>query len=185
MTKITFSWFELRRSKVARSFMLLLTLLAAGIPSAIAGNGDSHLGLHAGISYPRILSVQLSYTKENRYHDAYDFYVDAFTQWKQCPTCGKVCKDTFWKNCYGLTVGGTFKPAVHRGRNNVGRVRLGADLGTNTRSFMAGVELGYEHVWTLRSGVQLVLQQRNEFNFWAKPTFVNGIQAGVRLPLSF
>ena len=162
---------------------LFVLLQAVAVPRVMAGNGDVHLGIQSGLSYPRILDFKLMVTKETRYHDAYEFFAEYFTQWNDCNLCGKVCKETFWKSRYALSVGGAYKPCVKRGRNSFGRLRVGADLGTNTRHFMLGVELGYEHVWTLRSGVQIVFEQKNEFNFWAKPTFINGFTAGVRLPI--
>lgn len=166
-----------------KPFLLTFIILACCTPRAAAGVGDGHLGLQAGVLYPRIMNVTLSYDKETRYHNAWEFYVDYSTQWNDCETCGKVCKDSFWKSRYALGVGGAYKPAVRRGKNNVGRVRMGLDLGTNTRDFAMGIELGYEHVWAFRSGVQLVLQQKNEFTFWGKPFLKNGLLVGVRIPL--
>lgn len=166
-----------------KPFLLAAILWVCCTPRAAAGIGDGHLGLQAGVLYPRIMNVTLSYDKETKYHNAWEFYLDYSTQWKDCVTCGKVCTDSFWKTRYGLGVGGAYKPAVRRGKNNVGRLRMGLDIGTNTREFAMGVELGYEHVWAFRSGVQLVLQQKNEFTFWGKPLLKNGLLMGVRIPL--
>lgn len=166
-----------------KPFLLLLFMAVCCTPRAAAGTGDGHLGLQTGVLYPRIFNVTLSYDKETRYHNAWEYYLDYSTQWKDCPTCGKVCQDSFWKNRYSFGGGIAYKPAVKRGKNNVGRVRLGLDLGTNTREFAMGIEIGYEHVWAFRNGVQLVLQQKNEITFWGKPLLKNGLLAGIRIPL--
>lgn len=160
--------------------VMLLTVTAANVQ---AGDRDRHLGLSAGVMYPRIFSATLHFDKETRYHNAFEAYADYFCQWDKCPTCNKVCSESFWKNRYGLSFGAAYKPCVNRGRNSFGRVRIGADLGTNTRNFVLGVELGYEYVWTLRNGMQMALIQKNEVNFWAKPVFKNGLQIGVRIPM--
>jgi hypothetical protein len=61
-------------------------------------------------------------------------------------------------------------------------MRFGFDVGTCTRSFALGVEVGYEWVFVTRSGAQLVLQEKSEVTFWNKPRFKNGLLAGVRIP---
>lgn len=167
---------------VMRTLAVVFVLLMAG-GTVQAGERDKYIGLQAGVMYPRIFSATLSFEKEGRYHNAFEAYVDYFTQWNDCPTCGKVCSDSFWNSRYGLSFGATYKPCVNSTRNSFGRMRFGADLGTNSRSFAAGIEIGYEHVWTLRNRVQLVFIQKNEVNFWAKPTFCNGVQLGIRIPL--
>ena len=162
---------------------LFLIMAIYCTPRAVAGTGDGHLGVQTGLMYPRILNITLSYDKEVKYHNAWEAYIDYSTQWNKCKTCDKVCKKSFWKSRYAFGVGAAYKMAVKRGRNNVGRFRVGLDLGTNTRNFAMGVEVGYEHVWAFRNGVQLVLQQKNEITFWGKPLMKNGALVGIRVPL--
>lgn len=166
-----------------QQLLVALVLTLCCTPRAAAGNGDGHLGLQAGVLYPRIFNATLSYDVETRYHNAWEFYADYSTQWDDCPVCGHVCTESFWHSRYSFGVGAAYKPAVVRGKNNLGRFRIGGDLGTNTRHFAMGIELGYEHVWSFRSGWQLVLQQKNEITFWGKPLFKNGLLLGVRIPL--
>ena len=123
--------------------ILFLLLIMATATTARAGDGDHHLGLQAGVLYPGMLNATLSVDFETKYHNAFEFYLDAFTEWKDCPDCGKVCKESFWKSNYGLSVGAAYKPTVNRTRNSVGRFRMGADVGTANRGFALGVELGY------------------------------------------
>lgn len=163
--------------------LLLSLFLVCFTPRVAAGEGDGHFGIQTGIMYPRIFNATLSYDLETNYHNAYEVYVDYFTQWDKCGTCDKVCMDSFWKRRYGLGIGAAYKPAIHRGHNQFGRLRLGADVGTNTRGFALGIEVGYEYVFSFQSGVQLVIQQKNEVTFWSKPTFKNGLLLGVRFPM--
>ena len=113
-----------------KPFFLALVLMACCTPRAAAGVGDGHLGLQAGVLYPRIFNVTLSYDKETRYHNAWEYYLDYSTQWNDCKTCGKVCKESFWKSRYAFGGGIAYKPAVNRGKNHVGRARIGLDLGS-------------------------------------------------------
>jgi hypothetical protein len=162
-------------------YIAIIALLCC-MMTARAGEGDRYVGLHAGVSYPRILNVTLTLEKENAYHHALEAYADYFTQWSTCPSCGKVCREYFWNRHYGLGAGIAYKPCVSRGKNSFTRMRFGIDVGTCTRSFALGVEVGYEWVFVTRSGAQLVLQEKSEVTFWNKPRFKNGLLAGVRIP---
>ena len=166
-----------------KQWLMVIVLMVVCTPRAAAGGGDKHLGLQAGVLYPRIFNATLSYDVETKYHNAWEYYLDYSTQWADCKTCGKVCTESFWKTRYSFGGGIAYKPAVKRGKNNLGRFRMGLDLGTNTREFAMGIELGYEHVWSLRNGVQFVFQQKNELTFWGKPLLKNGVLLGVRVPL--
>lgn len=166
-----------------RKLFIIILLIAAVITPAKAGDGDKHVGFQAGLMYPGVLNGVLSVDFETRYHNAFEFYIDAFTEWKDCQDCGKVCKESFWKSNYALGVGAAYKPVVHRSRNSVGRFRIGADIGTCSREFALGIEAGYEYVWTFKNNVQFVLQQKNELTFWGRPTWKFGGMVGFRLPM--
>ena len=166
-----------------RKLFMIILLIAAVITPAKAGDGDKHVGFQAGLMYPGVLNGVLSVDFETRYHNAFEFYIDAFTEWKDCRDCGKVCKESFWKSNYALGVGAAYKPVVHRSRNSVGRFRIGADIGTCSREFALGIEAGYEYVWTFKNNVQFVLQQKNELTFWGRPTWKFGGMVGFRLPM--
>ena len=166
-----------------RKLFMIILLIAAVVTPAKAGDGDKHVGLQAGLMYPGVLNGVLSVDFETRYHNAFEFYIDAFTEWKDCRDCGKVCKESFWKSNYALGVGAAYKPVVHRSRNSVGRFRIGADIGTCSREFALGIEAGYEYVWTFKNNVQFVLQQKNELTFWGRPTWKFGGMVGFRLPI--
>lgn len=166
-----------------KKYLIIAMLIAAGVIPVKAGDGDKHVGFQAGVMYPGVLNGVLSVDFETRYHNAFEFYIDAFTEWKDCPDCGKVCKESFWKSNYALGVGLAYKPMVHRSRNSMGRFRIGADIGTCSREFALGIEAGYEYVWTFKNNVQFILQQKNELTFWGRPTWKFGGMVGLRLPM--
>ena len=166
-----------------KNFLIIAMLIVAGVTPVKAGDGDKHVGFQAGVMYPGVFNGVLSVDFETRYHNAFEFYIDAFTEWKDCPDCGKVCKESFWKSNYALGVGLAYKPMVHRSRNSMGRFRIGADIGTCSREFALGIEAGYEYVWTFKNNVQFILQQKNELTFWGRPTWKFGGMVGLRLPM--
>ena len=167
-----------------KKILLIWAVIAAAFCSpAMAGDGDRHLGFQGGFLYPGIYNAVLSVDYETSYHNAWEFYIDAFTEPKDCMDCGKVCKESFWKSNYGLGIGAAYKPVTYRSRNNVGRFRIGGDIGTCHREFSLGIELGYEHVWTFKNGMQFVIQQKNEVTFWGRPTWKIGGLVGFRLPM--
>lgn len=163
--------------------MIVILSLLFGLIQVQAGEKDRYLGIHTGVMYPRIFNITASYELETAYHNAWEAYVDYATQWDECPDCEKVCMDSFWKERYSYAFGLAYKPAFKRGKNSVGRFRMGVDLGSCNRDFALGVELGFEYAMTLKNRVQLVLQQKNEVTFWGKPTFKNGLLVGIRFPL--
>lgn len=163
--------------------ILCAFLLFLAVGQVQAGERDKRIGFNAGVLYPRIFNVTLQYEWETTYYNAWECYFDYATQWNDCPQCGKVCMDSFWKEHYAYGFGLAYKPAIHRGKNSVARFRIGSDIGASKQSFALGVELGFEYVWTLRNGIQLVAQQKNEVTFWSKPRFKNGALLGIRFPL--
>ena len=166
-----------------KKHLFILTLLLAVTMTAKAGDGERHIGIQGGVLYPGMLNAVLSVDFETRYHNAFEVYVDAFTEWDECRDCSKVCKQSFWQSNYGLAIGAAYKPTAIRSRNSVGRFRLGGDLGTTSREFSLGIEVGYEHVWHFKNNVQIVLQQKNELTFWGRPTWRLGGLVGIRFPL--
>lgn len=166
-----------------KKFLFTIALMLMTALTVKAGNGDRHVGLQAGVLYPGLLNATLSVDIEKNYHNSLELYIDAFTEWRDCPDCGKVCKESFWYSNYGLAFGAAYKPTVSRSRNSVGRFRFGADLGTTSREFSLGLEVGYEHIWHFKNNLQLVFQQKNELTFWGRPTWRLGALVGIRLPL--
>ncbi len=58
----------------------------------------------------------------------------------------------FWQNYRSYGVGAAYKPCVVRGRNYHGNLRLGASAGSDTKDFLGGLHVGYEHNYALSFG---------------------------------
>ena len=108
---------------------MTISLLLLVLSSAYAGQGDTYVGVNAGVMYPRVLNINAVYQKELSYGNAYEMYIDYQTQWNVCPDCGRVCSHSFWKSRYSYAVGLAYKKAVMKRKNNMARIRVGADLG--------------------------------------------------------
>lgn len=161
----------------------LIILAVAVATGARAGEGDTYVSLNAGLMYPRVLNITASYQMEKAYGHAIELYIDYQTQWNYCPTCGKVCTDSFWKSRYSYAIGAAYKYTLRKGKNTATRLRVGGDLGGSNRRFAASLEGGLEYAVTLPGRMQLVLTQKNEIMFWGKPTWKAGALIGVRMPL--
>ena len=128
-----------------RIFRTLTFTLAILMNLASHAQDSRSVNLSAGLLYPNTLDATLSYEIETKYHNAWEFFANGAAKWKDCPSCGHVCAESFWKDHPTWGVGVAYKPCVLRYRNAFGRVRIGASLGSNTDKFLGGIHLGYEH----------------------------------------
>lgn len=165
-----------------RNSLLSLLLLICTIWSASAGENDKYIGINAGLLYRNGFNSTISLEKETSYHNAWEIYGDLFTQWHKCPDCGKVCRESFWKYNRSWSVGVAYKPSIARYKNASLRFRGGADIGANSHTFIASVEIGLEYIYTFQNRVQFAVQQKNDFVFWGKDHFRNGVLIGIKLP---
>ncbi len=165
-----------------KKILFLMTLCLAVI-SAKADDNNGHLGLGVGLLYENGLDATLSYEHETRYHNAWEYYANVYLKWAECEDCGHVCKDSFWNNYNTWYLGIAYKPAVHIGRNNVGRFRIGAQAGSDRHDFIAGGTIGYEHTYQLKGGFQLYWNVRTDIMAWTEDLFRTGVSVGVRFPL--
>ena len=110
-----------------------------------------------------------------------------FCQWlhsmEQMCSCGHICRIILEKlSSYGF--GAAYKPCVVRGRNHHGNIRIGASIGSDTRHFMGGFHLGYEHNYVLQGGWCLFWQVKTDLMIKGEDLFRTGIVLGVKLPLN-
>lgn len=63
------------------------------------------------------------------------------------------------------------------------RLRGGIECGSDWNKFLYGAELGFEYAFCVNDKLQVVIQQRNEYNFGASRKFHSGINIGFRIPL--
>ena len=120
---------------------------------------------------------------EGKYHNAYELYIDLATAYDKCPVCNKVCSDSFWSyKTFGI--GAAYKPTISRGKNSNLRWRFGADLGANRKGFQASIDIGLEYSYSFRNGMQVFVMQKNDFVFWTRDHFRNGLLVGVKFPIN-
>ena len=163
----------------------LLTLVCTTILiiSTFAQSGSGRVSLGTGLLYENGWDVTLAYEHETKYHNAWEFFGNVYLKWDECASCKHICPDSFWQNYRSYGVGAAYKPCVVRGRNYHGNLRLGASAGSDTKDFLGGLHVGYEHNYALRSGVQLFWQVKSDVMIEGKDLFRTGVVLGVKLPL--
>ncbi len=161
---------------------MMLLCLTVAVQTRADDNHD-HLGLGFGLLYEKGLDATLSYEHETRYHNAWECYGNLYLKWADCSDCGHICKESFWNNYNTWLLGIAYKPAVHVGRNNVGRLRFGVQGGSDRHKFVGGVTVGYEHTYQLKGGFQLYWNARTDVMARGKDLFKTGVSIGARLPL--
>lgn len=165
-----------------RIFRTLTFTLAILMNLASHAQDSRSVNLSAGLLYTNTLDATLSYEIETKYHNAWEFFANGAAKWKDCPSCGHVCAESFWKDHPTWGVGVAYKPCVLRYRNAFGRVRIGASLGSNTDKFLGGIHLGYEHNYSLRGGWRIFWQVKGDCLINNPDLFRVGATAGVAIP---
>ena len=114
------------------------------------------------------------------------FNISGGWQWKNTVNAvvgNKVCSDSFWSyKTFGI--GAAYKPTISRGKNSNLRWRFGADLGANRKGFQASIDIGLEYSYSFRNGMQVFVMQKNDFVFWTRDHFRNGLLVGVKFPIN-
>lgn len=166
--------------KLLRLSIIMLAMACSCLTSN-AQNSRS-VNLSAGLLYPNTVDATLSYELETKYHNAWEFFATGSAKWKDCPSCGHVCAESFWKDHPTWGVGAAYKPCVYRWRNSFGRVRAGASLGSNTDEFLGGIHLGYEQNYSLPHGWRLFWQLKGDCLINNPDLFRVGAAIGVAIP---
>ena len=91
---------------------ILLSLIAAISlsASAFAQAHSDRITFGVGLLYENGLDATLSWEHETKYHNAWEFFVNGYLKWDECPSCGHVCPESFWKNYRTWGVGAAYKP---------------------------------------------------------------------------
>lgn len=161
-------------------FSLLCVLLSINV-SAQRNSGRLLLG--TGLLYKNGMEATLAYEHEVNYRHIWEFFANGYLQWTDCGTCGHVCPESFWRNYRTWGIGVAYKPCVIRGRNHYGSLRIGGSGGSDTHKFVAGIHLGYEHNYVLRSGWTFYWQVKNDVIIKGADLFRTGIALGIKLPI--
>lgn len=160
--------------------ILFLMMLCVATISAKADDNKNHIGIGFGLLYENGLDATLSYEHETKYHNAWEYFGNVYLKWAECGDCGHICPESFSHNYNTWTLGVAYKPAVHVGRNNVGRLRLGAQGGSDRHEFIGGVTAGYEHSYQLKHGLQLFWNARTDLMINGADLLKTGVTIGVR-----
>lgn len=161
--------------------ILLIFVCAVFSVKGFAGDGYHYFTLNAGFLFPNTLNATLGYERELEYGNAVELFGEVGNRWRKDPTCGKVCKDVFWKGYY-WDGGLLYKQRLVRYKNGLLRFRLGPQFGAEKGNYFFGLEGGFEYNYIFPSGVQFFLVQKNNVNFLHGDTFRNGLLIGIKIP---
>ena len=134
--------------------LVLVSLLC--VTTAFAGQGDGFLTLNGGFLFNSTLDATIGYERELSYTDALEFYGEVGDRWEEDPVCGKVCRESFFKNYYW-------------------------DGGVAYKKCLA-VECGLEYNLVFPNRVQLSITQKNQVSFLHGDSFRNGLLVGLKIP---
>lgn len=165
-----------------RIIILTFAILGLSITSH-AQNNSNRISLGVGCLYENGLDITLSYEHEMRHHNAWEFFANGYLKWDECKSCKHICPESFWNYYRSYGVGVAYKPCVIRGRNNFGNLRIGASGGSDTKRFLGGIHLGFEHNYALPSGWLLFWQIKTDLMIKGEDLFRTGIVLGFKLPI--
>ena len=161
-------------------FLIMISFISL---KSMAGDGDKFFNISGGWQWKNTVNAVVGLEFEGKYHNAYELYIDLATAYDKCPVCNKVCSDSFWSyKTFGI--GAAYKPTISRGKNSNLRWRFGADLGANRKGFQASIDIGLEYSYSFRNGMQVFVMQKNDFVFWTRDHFRNGLLVGVKFPIN-
>ena len=163
---------------------VILTMLFLGVRKGFAQSSNQWRAMVAvGASYERGLDATVSFEKELKYHNAWEFFFTGYLQWDDDPLAGHVTKDSFWNSYNTWSVGLAYKPCISRGRNHHGNLRLGVSGGSDLDEFIGVIHVGYEHSYALKGGWELFWQLKEDVAICAKDLWRTGGAVGVKIPL--
>lgn len=151
--------------------------------AGFAQNAKS-VNLTFGVMYPQTVDATLSYEVGTAHHNAWEFFANAASKWKDCASCGHICAESFWKDNRTWGLGAAYKPCVSRTRNSYGSLRLGGSIGSDTHNVLGGVHAGYEHNYSLKGGWRLFWQVKRDCMIKGDDLFRTGVTIGVKIPTS-
>ncbi len=163
--------------------ILILCVVLFGLLSPLAASdGEKFFQVGTGILYQRGWDLTVGIEQETRYHNAWEYFGNVYLKWEECASCGHVCPESFWKSYNTWALGAAYKPALVRKRNSVGRVRLGASLGSDRHELLGGIHVGYEQNYALRNGMVLYWQVKSDLMINGMDLFRTGLALGIKLP---
>lgn len=146
---------------------------------------NHYLNICTGYMYKSTLPILIEYEMESRQIHAFAIYIDMTTTYKYCETDRTYfCTAAFW-HYKSLNFGFAYKPRMVKWKNNCLRGRVGIDLGLRQFGmFNLSIDLGIEYCHAFKNRVQLYITQKNDFVFWSRYHFKNGLLVGVKIPMN-
>ena len=115
--------------------MIMALAMTLTSVAGFAQNAKS-VNLTFGVMYPQTVDATLSYEVGTAHHNAWEFFANAASKWKDCASCGHICAESFWKDNRTWGLGAAYKPCVSRTRNSYGSLRLGGSIGSDTHNVL-------------------------------------------------
>ena len=166
-----------------KKILLSLVAMVAIVTSGSATDRGNRISLSTSLIYERGWDATLSAEHETRHHNAWEYFVNAYLKWEECPSCGHICPESFWHGYNTWQVGIAYKPAVYRSRNTTGNLRLGGSIGSDRDKVIGGVHVGYEHDYNLRHGETLFWQVKEDLVINGQDLFRTGFAIGLKIPI--
>src|SRR5574344_1508787 len=86
-----------RRTDMRVKTMIMALAMTLTSVASFAQNAKS-VNLTFGVMYPQTVDATLSYEVGTAHHNAWEFFANAASKWKDCASCGHVCPESFWKD---------------------------------------------------------------------------------------
>lgn len=156
-----------------RRVILFFAVILVGTRLIYAGNNENFFNISAGYMFPKACSATLAFEHEYLYQHGIEFFAQYVNDYNSSKF-----------NAYHQMTGGiAYKYPLVRSKNSMLRLRGGIECGSDWNKFLYGAELGFEYAFCVNVKLQVVIQQRNEYNFGASRKFHSGINIGFRIPL--
>lgn len=166
-----------------KKILMVMILVIISNNAAKAGEGDTFFNVAGGWQWKNTVTALFSLEFETQHHNAWEISVDLANAYDVCPDHGIIDSKSFW-NYPTFGIGGAYKPTISRGKNTTLRARLGGDLGGNRKGFQASIDIGLEFNYAFRNGMQFFVLQKNDFVFWTRDHYRNGVLIGLKLPIN-
>lgn len=154
-----------------KKFLLFIACLLSSI-MMVAGNENDYFSINGGFLFPQTANFQFAYERASGYDDSVELFGEIGNKFLSSSSP----KSYYWAGGVG------YKRGIKRYKNSELRLTSELHAGAYVKKFYFGAGIGLEYTYTFRSGIQFVLQQKNQVNFLKGDTFKNGLLVGVKIP---
>lgn len=149
--------------------LLILCVMVSTL--AKAQDGFKFITLRGGYTYQKAYEASIALDFATTYHGAFEL------------------SGTYYRNnphkTFNVLLGGIFKPVVFRNKNFTMRWRMGGEVGTDWKNFIAIPQLGFDFNQSVSQGIDIVLTNHYGYGFWAQENerWRATFQLGIRLSI--